>query len=66
MAKTTTIKASSRCSVKVKDNYFTVEYTEERSIDDGDDINAEKSKLWSDVNYEVDNQVDEIFENFKK
>lgn len=66
MAKTTTIKASSRCSVKVKDNYFTVEYTEERSIEDGDDIYAEKSKLWSDVNYEVDNQVDEIFENFKK
>lgn len=66
MAKTTTIKASSRCSVKVKDNYFTVEYTEERSIEDGDDVYAEKSKLWSDVNYEVDNQVDEIFENFKK
>lgn len=64
MAKTTTIKASSRCSVKVKDNYFTVEYTEERSIDENDDINKEKSKLWSDVNYEVDNQVDEIFNNF--
>ena len=66
MAKTTTIKASSRCSVKVKDNYFTVEYTEERSLEDGDNIEEERKDLWYDVNNEVDNQVDEIFENFKK
>lgn len=66
MAKTTTIKASSRCSVKVKDNYFTVEYTEERSLENGDNIEEERKDLWYDVNNEVDNQVDEIFENFKK
>ena len=63
--KVNSIKATSRCSCKVKDNYFTVEYTEERLIEDGDDIQAEREKLWDSVNYEVDNQIDEIYNSLK-
>lgn len=65
MAKTTTIKASSRVSMKVKDNFYTVEYTEERSLEDGDNIEEERKELWYDVNNEVDKQIEEIYETFK-
>ena len=66
MSKTTLIKASSRASVKVRDSYYTVEYTEERSLDEQDNIDTEREKLWADVNNEVDNQISEIFDTFKK
>ena len=65
MAKTTSIKASSRVSMKVKDNFYTVEYTEERSLEDGDNIEEERKDLWYDVNNEVDKQIEEIYETFK-
>lgn len=66
MSKTTLIKASSRASVKVRDSYYTVEYTEERSLDEQDNIDTEREKLWNDVNSQVDNQIEEIFNTFKK
>lgn len=58
-AKTTTIRATSRASVKIRDNYFTLEYCEERVIPDieGVDLEQEKAILWDVVNAEVDNQV---------
>lgn len=65
MTKTTTIKASSRVSIKIKDNFYTVEYTEERSLEDGDNIEEERKDLWYDVNNEVDKQIEEIYETFK-
>ena len=68
-AKTVTIQATSRMSIKVKDNYFTIEYSEERSIPDGVgeiDIATERSKLWDDVNNEVDNQAQVIYETFNQ
>lgn len=66
MSKTTLIKASSRASVKVRDSYYTVEYTEERSVDEQDNVDTEREKLWNDVNSQVDNQIEEIFNTFKK
>lgn len=66
MSKTTLIKASSRASVKVRDSYYTVEYTEERSVDEQDNVDTEREKLWNDVNIQVDNQIEEIFNTFKK
>lgn len=60
MAKTTKICASSKVSVKKGDNYFTVEYCEERSINERDNLESERYQLWQDVNSEVDNQVIEI------
>ena len=65
-AKTTVIRATSRASVKVKDNYFTVEYAEERVVPDidGIDIEAERQELWDTVNAECDNQILEIKKSF--
>ena len=63
----TSISASSRASIKVKDNFFTVEYHEERMIPDvkGVDIDKERAILWDIVNAECDNQTNEILKTFK-
>lgn len=67
-AVTTTIKATSRVSLKIKDNFFTVEYSEERTIPDieGVDLEHERELLFEDVNKVVDNQMIEIQETFRK
>ena len=63
----TTIKATSRVAIKIRDNYFTVEFSEERSIPDidGVDIDEERALLFDDVNAVVDNQCEEINKMFK-
>lgn len=66
MAKTTIIRATSRISTKIKDTFYTFEYCEERQIEDGDDVVAEREKLWETCNSEVDNQVEETLEMYKK
>jgi hypothetical protein len=62
----TSISASSRASVKVKDSYYTVEYSEERSIPDveGVDIEQERAILWDIANGEVDRQIQDILDSF--
>lgn len=67
-ATTTTITATSRASCKIKDNYYTVEYSETRSIPDvGDvDIAKERQILWDTVNSECDGQIEEILKTFRK
>lgn len=64
---TTTIRATSRLSVKVKDNFYTVEYCEERLIPaiTGCDIEEERKALWDAVNGEVDKQVEDIYAMYK-
>ena len=66
MAKTTTIRATSRISTKVRDTYYTFEYCEERQIEDSDDVANEREKLWEVCNAEVDNQVAETLAMYKK
>ena len=68
VARTTTIKATSRVALKIRDNFFTVEYSEERTIPDAGDIDleAEREELFADVNAVVDNQMIEIQDTFKK
>ena len=66
MAKTTTIRATSRISTKVRDTYYTFEYCEERQIEDGDDVAVEREKLWETCNAEVDNQVEETLKMYRK
>jgi len=63
-AKITTIRATSRASVKVRDNYFTVEYSEERVIPEIEGVNIEEERkiLWDVVNGECDNQILDIKE----
>ena len=65
---TTQIRATSRASVKIRDNFYTVEYSEERTIPDIEGVNLEEEKriLWEDVNGEVDAQIEDIIKSFAK
>ena len=65
MAKTTVIKATSRASIKVGDSFYTIEYGEERSIEDTDNLESERADLWETCNGEVDRQIEEIMQMFK-
>jgi hypothetical protein len=62
----TTIKAASRASVKIRDNYYTVEYCEERTIPDVNDVDieSERALLWETCNNECDNQINDILQAF--
>ena len=63
---TTSIRVTSRASMKVSDNFFTVEYCEERSVPEDCNIEEERKLLWDDCNAEVDNQIQEIMDTFRK
>ncbi len=67
-AKVVSIKATSRVALKIRDNYFTIEYAEERTVPDveGVDIEQERKILFDDVNTVVDDQQQEIYNLFKK
>lgn len=58
----TKISATSRVAIKVRDNFYTVEYTEERAIPDVDgvDMDAERVALFDAVNGVVDAQAEDI------
>ena len=61
VARIVTIAATSRASVKIRDNYFTVEYHEERMLpESGYDIERERELLWETVNSECDAQIEDI------
>ena len=64
----TKITATSRVAIKIRDNYYTVECSEERSIPDveGVDIDKERQALFDDVNSTVDMQIEDIYNTFKK
>ena len=65
-ATTTTIKISSRASVGIQKrnttNYFTVEYTEERTVPEDADMEQERQLLWDTCNNQVDEQIADIIE----
>lgn len=56
---TTQIRATSRVSAKIGDDFYTLEFSEERTIPDvkGVDLDEERDRLWDDVNYSVDTQM---------
>lgn len=64
----TKISATSRIAIKVRDNFYTVEYSEERTIPDieGIDVEKERIALFDDVNAVVDEQADDILKTFQK
>lgn len=66
MAETTSIRATSRASIKVGDSFYTVEWCEERSINPTDDISEERAALWETCNSEVDSQIEDILRTFQK
>jgi len=70
-AVTTTIKVTSRASIQLTgkggtSKFFTVEYGEERSVPEDCNIEEERKLLWDDCNAEVDNQIQEIMDTFRK
>lgn len=69
VAITTKIEAHSRMSVKIKDNFYTFEFIEERLIPEPlneEALNAEREMLWDKVNEEVDKQVELVMDMLKK
>lgn len=64
----TEISATSRCAVKVNDNFYTIEASETRAVvdDGGIDMDKEWSLLFEELNTVVDNQCQEIINTFKK
>ena len=68
-ATTQLIRATSRASVKIGDNFYTVEYSEERLVPTGiqeKDLVKERRKLWDTVNSECDKQIEDILKATKK
>lgn len=67
-AKTTSIKFTSRISMKVNETFYTIEACEERMIPDidGVDIEKERQMLWDTVNDECDRQAEDIMKMYKK
>lgn len=63
----TKITATSRVAIKIRDNYYTVEYSEERAITDieGVDVEAERVALFDAVNNIVDTQAEDIIKTFQ-
>lgn len=66
--KTTKITATSRCAIKIKDNYYTTELIEERTMpnDEEIDLNKEYKALFDSINTEIDNQMQDIIKTFAK
>ena len=70
--KTTSIKFTSRASIKIEtksgDKFYTIEACEERMIPEGvEDVDwsEERKLLWDTVNDECDKQIEEIINIFK-
>ena len=67
-AVTTRLTATSRVSVKINDNFYTVEMSEERALNTSKEVDLEKEQqaLWDSVNNSVDNQIIDIKNAFAK
>ena len=67
-ATVTKISATSRVTIRLKDNYYTVEYSEERTIPDIDGVilEEERTALFDAVNAVVDAQAEDIVRSFSK
>lgn len=65
--KTTKITATSRCALKVKDNYYTLELTEERTMPNNVEIDLDKEyrAVFDSINAEIDNQIQDVLNNVK-
>ena len=72
---TTTIKASVRQSLKLGENYFTIEWTEEQSVKIDPKLTKAKleaelakarESLWNTCIQEVDEQTEEIIELYRE
>ena len=60
------IQATSRVSTKIGDTFYTFEYSEERLIEEGDDIEKEREDLWETCHEEVDDQLEDVIKLTKR
>ena len=65
--KTTKITATSRCAIKIKDNFYTQELVEERVLPENEevDLNKEYEALFNSINDEIDRQMGDILKTFR-
>ena len=65
--KTTKITATSRCAIKIKDNFYTQELIEERVLPENEevDLNTEYEALFNSINDEIDRQMQDILKTFR-
>ena len=63
---TTKITATSRIAIKIRDNYYTVEFSEERAVPNIPEVvlEEERTALFDDVNAIVDSQMEDIIKTF--
>ena len=59
---TTEITAVSRVSVKIKDNFYTFEFSETRSMPKTANLAKEKELLWEECHSQVDAQLRDVLE----
>ena len=64
----TEISATSRCSIKINDNFYTIEAMEKRTILNPElaDMNKEWKDLFDSINAIADNQTADIIKTFKR
>lgn len=65
--KTTKITATSRCAIRIKDNYYTLELSEERVMPDDESIDLDKEykALFDSINSEIDTQMQDVLNSVK-
>jgi hypothetical protein len=63
----TEISATSRCALKIKDTYYTVEASESRHVveAEGIDLDKEYELLFAEINSVVDKQCSDIIKGTK-
>jgi hypothetical protein len=61
--RTAMVQATSRVSAKIKESFYTFEFSEQLVFDSNKNYNLEQEKedLWNRVHEQVDKQLDEIF-----
>ena len=66
-AVTTEFQATSRCAIKVKDNYYTLELTEKRVIPEDAEVDMDKEYelLFANLNAQIDKQMEDVLSTFK-
>ena len=66
----TEITATSRSAIRIKENYYTIEVSEKRTINaddlEGIDMDKEYEALFNEVNDVVDRQCEQIVKTFTK
>lgn len=68
-AKTVKISGTSKATIQIGNNYFSFSYSEERELPiEQSEVNLEEEKklLWDTLNAEVDKQLEEVSNAYKK